>query len=72
MQGVFADKPLTEDEVADLYSYFVQVDQKTSEPISFNFVWIGLGGFLVFSLMIQLIWRKRLTAVRKPLLGGSK
>ncbi|MBW8010726.1 MAG: cytochrome c [Chloroflexi bacterium] len=72
MQGVFADKPLTEDEVADLYAYFEQIDQKASEQISYDFVWLGLGGFLVFSLLGHLKWRKRLTGVRKPLLGGSK
>lgn len=72
MQGVFGEKPLTDGEIADLYAYFVQTDQKTSEPISFNFVWLGVGGFLVFTLVGHLIWRKRLTGVRKPLLGGSK
>ena len=72
MQAVFADNPLTEAEVADLYAYFVQADQKSSQPISFYFVWIGLAGFFVITLMIELNWRKRLTGVRKPLLGGSK
>lgn len=72
MQGVFAENPLTDNEIADLYAYFVKADENKSGPISFDFVWIGLGGFLVFSLMIQLNWRKRLTGVRKPLLGDSK
>lgn len=72
MQGVFVEKPLTEDEIADLYAYFILADQNTARSIDYNFVWIGLGGFFVFSLMIQLTWRKRLTGVRKPLLGGRK
>ncbi len=72
MQGVFADKPLTEDEVSDLYAYFIQRDQNQVQPVSFNFVLIGLLGFIVLILIGQLVWRKRLTQVRKPMLGGAK
>ncbi len=72
MQGVFADKPLTENESSDLYAYFIQVDQAQAFPVSYNFVWIGLVGFVVLVISGVLIWRRRLIAVRKPLLGGVK
>jgi len=72
MQGVFTDKPLTEDEVSDLYAYFIQRDQDQAQPVSFNFVLIGLVGFIILMLIGQLVWRKRLTQVRKPMLGGAK
>ncbi len=72
MQGVFTDKPLTEDEVADLYAFFIQRDQDQAQPVSFNFVLIGLVGFIILILIGQLVWRKRLTQVRKPMLGGAK
>ena len=72
MQGVFTNKPLTEDEVAHLYAYFVLTDQIAPQPVSFNFVWIGLGTFILLSLLCHLIWSKRLMGVRKPLLRGTK
>lgn len=72
MQGVFANKPLTEVEVANLYAYFVLTDQIAPQPVSFNFVWIGLGVFAALGLLCHLIWRKRLMGVRKPLLRGTK
>lgn len=69
MRGVFAEKPLTEDEAADLFAYFAQVSQRASEPVNLSFVLIGLGGFLLLLLLSQLMWRKRLRAVRAPLVG---
>ncbi len=69
MRGVFTEKPLTEDEAADLFAYFAQSSQRSSEPVNVSFVLIGLGGFLLLLLLSQLIWRKRLRAVRAPLVG---
>ena len=69
MRGVFAEKPLTEDEAANLFAYFAQTSQRTSEPINLAFILIGVGGFLLLLLLSQLIWRKRLRAVRAPLVG---
>ncbi len=69
MEGVFIDKPLTDDEVGHLYTYFVQVDQTGAQPVNFNFVLIGLGGFVLLGILSQLTWRKRLTGVRIPLVG---
>ncbi len=69
MQGVFSDKPLTDDEVAHLYAYFVQTDQAEAPSISFNFVWIGLGGFIILALLTHLLWNKRLAGVRTSLVG---
>lgn len=72
MRGVFTNSPLTDDEVANLYAYFVLTDQIAPQPVNWNFVWIGLGFFLLLVLLCHLIWNKRLTGVRKPLLGGTK
>ena len=69
MRGVFTEKPLTEDEAANLLAYFAQSSQRTSDPLNLSFVLIGLGGFLLLLLLSQLIWRKRLRAVRAPLVG---
>ncbi|MFQ5932654.1 MAG: c-type cytochrome [Nitrospiraceae bacterium] len=69
MRGVYSEKPLTEDEVADLFAYFAQTSQRTSEPVNLSFVLIGVAGFLLLLLLSQLIWRKRLRAVRAPMVG---
>lgn len=69
MRGVFADRPLTDVEISHLYAYFVQVNQTPAEPVNINFVLIGLGGFMFLVLLSQLIWRKRLRAVRMLLVG---
>lgn len=72
MQGIFGPNPLTDNEAADLYAYFVQTNDATAQTINYTFVLIGLAGCGLLILCSRLIWRKRLTAVRKPLLGGAK
>ena len=72
MQGVFGEKPLTDNEVADLYAYFTQANQDTVQALNNIFVLVGLAGFGILILLSQLIWRKRLKNVREPLLGGAK
>lgn len=72
MQGVFGERPLREQEAADLYAYFVQVDQGTAEGIDYTFVATGLVVFTLLLLSAHVIWRRRLNAVRKPLLGGAQ
>ena len=69
MQGPFSDKPLTEDEVAHLVAYFIQTgEQETSQP-NLIFVMLGVIGIIVLIIVSHLIWRRRLSGVRKPLVG---
>jgi cytochrome c2 len=74
MQGIFQGKPLTPTEQADLLAFFAQENQKNVTPAAstWNFVGIGLGGFIVLTGASQLLWRKRLKGVRKRLVGGGK
>lgn len=72
MQGVFSNRPLTEVEAADLYAYFSHTNQADAQPVNHTFTLIGLIGCLIFIALSQVIWRKRLKAVRKPLLGGAQ
>ncbi len=72
MRGVFDDRPLTDNEVADLYTYFARANQTAAQALNYIFVLIGLVGFFFLLLASQLIWRKRLKEVRKPLLEGAK
>jgi len=71
MQGVFADKPLTEAEAADLKEFFYQANlSKGDSPV--NTIWfaiIGVFGVMAFLIITQIIWIKRLDGVRKPLVG---
>jgi mono/diheme cytochrome c family protein len=69
MQGVFAEKPLTAEEVADLNAFFLKTE--SSGPAAPNLVFVGIGfGALVFLVALsQLIWRRRLKGVRIPLVG---
>ncbi len=70
MQGVFSNKPLTEQEAANLYAYFVQVDQTEPKPLDLTvpFVAIGLWVSLVLGFLGHLTWRRRLIGVRRPML----
>jgi hypothetical protein len=70
MQGIFGDRPLTEDEASHLYTYFAQIDQ--TEPglpnMTIPFVAIGFWLSLALGLAGHLTWRRRLIGVRRPLL----
>jgi cytochrome c2 len=74
MQGVYQNKPLTQTEQADLLAFFTQGNQKNvaSTASTWNFVGIGLGGFIVLTGASQLLWSKRLKGVRERLVGGGK
>jgi len=72
MQGVFQAKPLTPAEQGNLLAFFAQSAKQTAEPTGSNFVWIGLGGFIVLVGVPQVLWGKRLKGVRKRLVGGEK
>lgn len=69
MSPIFDEQPLTEEEVAHLEALFLETDSVTSSAMDFSFVLAGLGGLGVLGLLSQLIWRKRLKGVRKPLVG---
>ena len=72
MQGVFQAKPLTPAEQGNLLAFFAQSAKRTAEPTGSNFVWIGLGGFIVLVGVPQVLWGKRPKGVRKRLVGGEK
>jgi len=70
MQGIFSKQPLIETEAAHLAAYFAQTDSLEEKP-SMDYVISGISvfGFIILYILIHLIWRKRLTGVRKPLVG---
>jgi mono/diheme cytochrome c family protein len=77
MQGVFAGKPLSEDEVANLYAYFSQIEQTVEAPVNgseirvnSSFTLSGIAGSIILVALSQLIWSKRFTGVRKQLVDS--
>jgi len=69
MQGVFAGRPLTAGEAADLLAYFAGVDQASAQTANYQFAWLGFGGFVLLLALSHFIWNKRLSGVRIPLVG---
>jgi mono/diheme cytochrome c family protein len=69
MQGIFSKKPVTEEEATHLIAYFAQTKDLTEKELNFKIVGISFGGFLFMYILFHLIWRNRLTGVRKPLVG---
>ena len=69
MQGVFSKKPVTEEEATHLVAYFAQTENLKEKKLNFKIVGISFGGFILMYILFHLIWRNRLTGVRKPLVG---
>ena len=76
MQAIYEGRPLDDDEVADVVAFFgetTDAQQSTAGPRPLAFIMIGVVGLLFIVLIIQTIWRGRLSGVRQSLVkGGSK
>jgi mono/diheme cytochrome c family protein len=70
MQDVFADHPLTPQEVADLAAFLTQVDESSSDRFRLAFPLAGVVGTFFLLVFTGVLWRARLRGVRKPLIGG--
>jgi len=73
MQPIFANQPLTPQEVADLVAFIAAAPQQGAAATSSTGKFIGLafaviGGLVLLSLVV---WRRRLIAVRRPLVSRS-
>jgi ubiquinol-cytochrome c reductase cytochrome c subunit len=70
MQGVFSKKPVSNDEATHLNAYFAKTkDLEEKASMDFTISLISIIGCLFLFFLIHLIWRKRLTGVRIPLVG---
>ncbi len=76
MTEIYAEKPLTDDETAHLLAFLGETsdtEQLTSGRSPLIFIVIGIGGLLLIVIILQVIWRGRLSGVRQSLVkGGSK
>lgn len=72
MKPIFTERPLTDQEKADLLAFFKFADvtgRDTAQVIQlFGLAVIGLA---VIALFTQIIWRRRLRGVRKPMVGTN-
>ncbi|MDM8558928.1 c-type cytochrome [Candidatus Parabeggiatoa sp. HSG14] len=70
MLGVFSKKPVSNDEATHLTAYFAKTNS-LEEKASMDFIISGISvlGLIFLFFLIHLIWRKRLTGVRIPLVG---
>ncbi|MBI4296407.1 MAG: cytochrome c [Chloroflexi bacterium] len=75
MKEIYAVKPLTDDEIADLAAFLKEAaaaPATTAQNSSIFFIISAVGALLVIG-MFQLWWRGRLSGVRRQLVkGGSK
>ena len=72
MKPIFTSKPLTDDEKASLLAFFSSTDvSKRSTEVIGQLVGLAVVGVVVFAVLIQLIWRRRLIAVREPMVSSQ-
>ncbi len=70
MQDIFAARPLTRDEAADLSTYLRTVGESPpATPAGVRFVVAGSAGMILLLVLAALVWRGRLRGVREPLIG---
>ncbi len=70
MQAVYANRPLTTEEVENLSAFLIEVEQSEAlVQFRFPFPAAGIGGTAVLIALAGLLWRRRLRGVRKPLIG---
>ena len=76
MKVIYGPRPLTDDEMANLVA-FLQESADAQRPAvgqsPLIFIVIGIAGLLLMVIILQIIWRGRLSGVRQSLVkGGSK
>lgn len=71
MAPIYSDRPLTSQEKGHLMAFLqaAAVSQRDPDRIG-QLAAMGVGGALVVVLLAHLVWRRRLTAVRGPMVSG--
>ncbi len=76
MKAIYGPRPLEDEEVANLVAFLGETDdvqQEASQQSLFIFIVIGIAGLLLIIIILQMVWRGRLSGVRQSLVkGGSK
>ncbi len=76
MKAIYEVRPLEDDEVANLVAFLGETSD-TQQPAAGRspliFIMIGIAGLLLITIILQIVWRGRLSGVRQTLVkGGSK
>lgn len=75
MKDLFADRPLTDQEIADMTAFLKETDrnQAQSRPATMIiFVLMAAAATAVMLILSELVWGKRIRGVRRQLVGGSR
>lgn len=73
MRPIFTSKPLTAGEQADLLAFFRSTDVTTrSTEVIWQLIALAVGGVVVIAALMQLIWHRRLTKVREPMVSRQR
>ena len=68
MKPIYDARPLTPEEQAHLKAFLRVSAEGEPEEEKGGFLLLGLGGFLLVTGLAHVVWRKRLSEVRRPLL----
>ena len=75
MQSIFQDTPLEPNEIHSLVALFenrAQQGEPARSPDQLNFSLLGLGGGALILVLLDVIWRGRFRAVRRPLVRNEQ
>ncbi len=73
MQPIYTSKPLTVGEKTDLLAFFSSTDvTKRSTEVIGQLIGLAVAGVVVMAVLAQLIWRRRLSAVREPMVAKQR
>ena len=72
MEAIFADRPLTEDEIADLTAFFATVADNEAANIGAGLLGHAVIGTIILVIIIGASGWRRLKAVRRPLVEQAR
>lgn len=74
MKAIFTSEPLTDSEKADLLAFFkakaAGPEQSASGPVGL-LLGLSIIGVIVLTALISVVWRRRIIAVREPMVSGT-
>jgi mono/diheme cytochrome c family protein len=72
MQPIYVNKPLTDEEIADLAEFISNVNAEATSVSFKNSAFLLATGLVVFVAIMQFVWAGRLRDVRKTLVNSTK
>ncbi len=67
MRPIYDSHPLTEQEQADLKVFFKEAPTRPVEQSIADVGWLSIIGLAIAILIIEVVWRNRVVAIRKPM-----